>query len=109
MFDLLPAQMKAIYDRPTGNFGVAGAPLRPMAEGVKEMLNAGGDKIGGGHIPGCERDRSSACERLQDTRGGPEGGEQGADATGCSLRGSSRDDGAVKEGDGEIGELNKRT
>jgi len=41
MFDPLLAQMKAIYDRPEGSSEFAGALLRPMAEGVKEMLKAG--------------------------------------------------------------------
>ena len=41
MFDPLLAQMKAIYDMPEGCSEFAGALLRPMAEGVKEMLKAG--------------------------------------------------------------------
>jgi multimeric flavodoxin WrbA len=41
MFDPLLAQMKAIYDMPEGSSEFAGALLRPMAEGVKEMLKAG--------------------------------------------------------------------
>jgi multimeric flavodoxin WrbA len=41
MFDPLLAQMKAIYDRPEGGSEFAGAVLRPMAEGVNEMLKAG--------------------------------------------------------------------
>ena len=41
MFDPLLVQMKAIYDRPEGSSEFAGALLRPMAEGVKEMLKAG--------------------------------------------------------------------
>lgn len=45
MFDPLLAQMKAIYDRPEGGFEFAGALLRPMAEGVKEMLKAGETKL----------------------------------------------------------------
>lgn len=48
MFDPLLAQMKAIYDRPEGSFGFAGALLRPMAEGVKEMLKAGETRLVGG-------------------------------------------------------------
>jgi hypothetical protein len=40
MFDPLLAQMKAIYDRPEGGSELVGALLRPMAEGVKEMLKA---------------------------------------------------------------------
>jgi hypothetical protein len=33
--------MKAIYDNPEGGFEFAGALLRPMAEGMKEMIKAG--------------------------------------------------------------------
>ena len=41
MFDPLLAQMKALYTRPDGSSDFAGALLRPMAEGVKEMVKAG--------------------------------------------------------------------
>ncbi len=41
MFDPLLMQMKAIYSRPDGSSSFVGALLRPMAEGVKEMLKAG--------------------------------------------------------------------
>jgi len=41
MFDPLLVQMKAIYDNPEGGFEFAGALLRPMAEGMKEMMKAG--------------------------------------------------------------------
>ncbi len=41
MFDPLLMQMKAIYTRPDGSNDFAGALLRPMAEGVKEMIKAG--------------------------------------------------------------------
>jgi multimeric flavodoxin WrbA len=41
MFDPLLLQMKAIYDRPEGGFEFAGALLRPMADGMKEMIKAG--------------------------------------------------------------------
>ena len=41
MFDPLLQQMKALYGRPEGSSDFAGALLRPMAEGVKEMLKAG--------------------------------------------------------------------
>ncbi|MDQ1262946.1 MAG: Iron-sulfur flavoprotein [Euryarchaeota archaeon] len=41
MFDPLLMQMKAIYGRPDGSSSFVGALLRPMAEGVKEMLKAG--------------------------------------------------------------------
>jgi multimeric flavodoxin WrbA len=40
MFDPLLMQMRAIYDRPNESVGFAGALLRPMAEGMKEMLKA---------------------------------------------------------------------
>jgi multimeric flavodoxin WrbA len=41
MFDPLLMQMKAIYDRPDGSSCFVGALLRPMADGVKEMVKAG--------------------------------------------------------------------
>ena len=41
MFDPLLLQMNALYSRPEGSSDFAGALLRPMAEGVKEMLKAG--------------------------------------------------------------------
>jgi len=41
MFDPLLIQMKALYSRPDGSSDFAGALLRPMAEGVKEMVKAG--------------------------------------------------------------------
>ena len=41
MFDPILMQMKAIYTRPNGSCDFAGALLRPMAEGVKEMVKAG--------------------------------------------------------------------
>jgi multimeric flavodoxin WrbA len=45
MFDPLLAQMKAIYDRPDGNSEFAGALLRPMADGMKEMIKAGETRL----------------------------------------------------------------
>ncbi|MCX6673770.1 MAG: flavodoxin family protein [Methanothrix sp.] len=41
MFDPMLMQMKAIYTRPDGSSDFAGALLRPMAEGMKEMVKAG--------------------------------------------------------------------
>jgi multimeric flavodoxin WrbA len=41
MFDPLLVQMKALYTRPDGSLDFTGALLRPMAEGVKEMVKAG--------------------------------------------------------------------
>jgi multimeric flavodoxin WrbA len=41
MFDPLLIQMKTLYNRPDGSSDFAGALLRPMAEGVKEMVKAG--------------------------------------------------------------------
>ena len=41
MFDPLLQQMKALYSRPEGSSDFAGALLRPMAEGMKEMIKAG--------------------------------------------------------------------
>ena len=45
MFDPLLVQMKSIYDRPDGGYEFAGALLRPMAEGMKEMIRAGETKL----------------------------------------------------------------
>jgi len=41
MFDPLLLQMKAIYNRPDESSDFAGALLRPMADGMKEMVKAG--------------------------------------------------------------------
>jgi len=41
MFDPLLGQMRAIYDRPQEGFEFAGALLRPMADGMNEMIKAG--------------------------------------------------------------------
>ncbi|MDD4161092.1 MAG: flavodoxin family protein [Methanothrix sp.] len=41
MFDPLLLQMRAIYARPDGGSNFAGALLRPMADGMKEMIKAG--------------------------------------------------------------------
>jgi len=41
MFDPMLMQMKAIYTRSNGSCDFAGALLRPMAEGFKEMVKAG--------------------------------------------------------------------
>ena len=41
MFDPLLLQMRALYSRPEGSSDFAGALLRPMAEGMKEMIKAG--------------------------------------------------------------------
>jgi multimeric flavodoxin WrbA len=41
MFDPLLAQMKAIYDNAGVGFEFAGALLRPMADGMKDMIKAG--------------------------------------------------------------------
>jgi len=41
MFDPLLLQMKTLYCRPDGSCDFAGALLRPMAEGMKEMIKAG--------------------------------------------------------------------
>lgn len=44
-FDPLMMQMKAIYGRPEGGYEFAGALLRPMAEGIKEMIKAGETRL----------------------------------------------------------------
>ena len=41
MFDPLLIQMKTLYNRPDGSSDFAGALLRPMAEGMREMVKAG--------------------------------------------------------------------
>jgi multimeric flavodoxin WrbA len=41
MFDPLLLQMRALYSRPEGSSDFAGALLRPMADGMKEMIKAG--------------------------------------------------------------------
>ena len=41
MFDPLLAQMNALYSMPEANSEFVGALLRPMAEGMKEMIKAG--------------------------------------------------------------------
>ena len=41
MFDPLLAQMKALYVRPDASSDFTGSLLRPMAEGMKEMIKAG--------------------------------------------------------------------
>jgi multimeric flavodoxin WrbA len=45
MFDPLLMQMRAIYDRPNESVGFAGALLRPMADGMKEMIKAGETRL----------------------------------------------------------------
>ena len=45
MFDPLLAQMNAIYNNPEGGFEFAGALLRPMADGMKEMIKAGETRL----------------------------------------------------------------
>ena len=41
MFDPLLVQMRAIYDHPQEGFEFAGALLRPMADGMNQMIKAG--------------------------------------------------------------------
>jgi multimeric flavodoxin WrbA len=45
MFDPLLAQMKALYSTPEANSEFVGALLRPMADGMKEMIKAGETKL----------------------------------------------------------------
>ena len=45
MFDPLLLQMRAIYTRPNESSDFAGALLRPMADGMKEMIKAGETKL----------------------------------------------------------------
>ena len=45
MFDPLLVQMKTLYSQPDENSEFVGALLRPMAEGMKEMIKAGETKL----------------------------------------------------------------
>jgi multimeric flavodoxin WrbA len=45
MFDPLLLQMRAIYTRPNESSDFAGALLRPMADGMKDMIKAGETKL----------------------------------------------------------------
>ena len=45
MFDPLLLQMNALYSRPEGSSDFAGALLRPMADGMKEMIKAGETRL----------------------------------------------------------------
>jgi multimeric flavodoxin WrbA len=45
MFEPLLAQMKAIYSMPEANSEFVGALLRPMADGMKEMIKAGETRL----------------------------------------------------------------
>ena len=45
MFDPLLAQMKALYSIPEANSEFVGALLRPMAEGMNEMIKAGETRL----------------------------------------------------------------
>jgi multimeric flavodoxin WrbA len=45
MFDPLLLQMRALYSRPEGSSDFAGALLRPMADGMKEMIKAGETRL----------------------------------------------------------------
>lgn len=48
MFDPLLLQMRAIYTRPNESSDFAGALLRPMADGMKDMIKAGETKLADG-------------------------------------------------------------
>lgn len=45
MFDPLLAQMNALYSQPDSNSEFVGALLRPMADGMKEMIKAGETRL----------------------------------------------------------------
>jgi multimeric flavodoxin WrbA len=45
MFDPLLAQMKTLYSQPEENSEFVGALLRPMADGMKEMIKAGDTRL----------------------------------------------------------------
>jgi multimeric flavodoxin WrbA len=45
MFDPLLAQMKALYSMPEANSEFVGSLLRPMADGMKEMIKAGETRL----------------------------------------------------------------
>jgi len=45
MFEPLLMQMKVLYDRPQEGYVFAGSLLRPMADGMREMMKAGETKL----------------------------------------------------------------
>lgn len=65
MFDPLLVQMKALYSVPESNSEFVGALLRPMAEGMKEMIKVGETRLADEVLPSCKGSRSPACERGQ--------------------------------------------
>jgi multimeric flavodoxin WrbA len=65
MFDPLLAQMKAIYDRPDGNSEFAGALLRPMADGMKEMIKAGETRLVEGVFQAA---KEAGCQLVREGR-----------------------------------------
>lgn len=48
MFDPLLVQMNALYSQPDSNSEFVGALLRPMADGIREMIKAGETKLAEG-------------------------------------------------------------
>ncbi|VVB70777.1 Iron-sulfur flavoprotein [uncultured archaeon] len=60
MFDPLLVQFRALYARPDGSSDFAGALLRPMADGMKEMIKAGET----GRLEGIFRAAKEAGHRL---------------------------------------------
>lgn len=65
MFDPLLAQMKAIYDRPDGNSEFAGALLRPMADGMREMIKAGETRLAEGVFQAA---KEAGCQLVREGR-----------------------------------------
>ena len=85
MFDPLLIQMKALYNRPDGSSDFAGALLRPMAEGMKEMMKAGETGLVEGIFRAAREAGRQLVQRGQDLRGDSKRGKPGADAPGCLL------------------------
>jgi hypothetical protein len=71
MFDPLLVQMKSLYTMPEANFEFVGALLRPMAEGMKEMIKAGETRLMDGIIQAAKERWSTARERGKNFRGDP--------------------------------------
>jgi len=66
MFDPLLLQMKAIYTRPDESSDFAGALLRPMADGMKEMIKAGETRLVEGIFQAAREAGRQLTNRLRD-------------------------------------------
>jgi multimeric flavodoxin WrbA len=65
MFDPLLLQMRAVYTRPDGSSDFAGALLRPMADGMKEMIKAGETRLVEGIFQAA---REAGCQLAREGR-----------------------------------------